>query len=180
MILRDFNGPGKWTALAVQARYAQYAARCYVEYPLQLQPKEYTRGETRWVYPIMDDVIDGIKTGDAACLIIGVEFIEEDQKFPFGANLKARTARALRQQVSLPKSLKIRIRKRVIAMLHAGNTPREYREYVKLLRKIGFSELWPNIEASAPRNNKYAMRYFNLLRAIHECSSSVSPITAKR
>lgn len=124
------------------------------------------------IYPIMYAVIEGIKTGDAACAIIGVELIEEDKKFPFGANIKARTARALRQ-AELSQSLVVRIRRRIIDMLQTGNTPREYREYVKLLRKVGFSELWPKIEANVPRSNKYAMRHFSYLRAIHERSPSV-------
>src|SRR5262249_39949375 len=126
----------------------------------------------RWVYPVMECVIEGIKAGDPACSVIGVEFIEEDGKFPFGAILKARTARALKR-AALSQSLIVRIRRRIAAMLEVGNTPREYREYVKLLRKVGFSEIWPKIEASAPRDNKYAMRYFNYLRAIHERWPSV-------
>jgi hypothetical protein len=51
----------------------------------------------------MDAVVEGIRAGDPACSTIGVEFIEEDGKFPFGANLKSRTARALRQ-ASLPQA----------------------------------------------------------------------------
>lgn len=86
----------------------------------------------------MDAVIDGIQAGDAACFTIGVEFIEEDKKFPFGSNLKSRTAWALRQS-GLSNALVVRIRRCVADMLQAGNTPREYREYAKLLRKIGFS-----------------------------------------
>ena len=172
MIQRDYNGTGKWTVDAVQARYSDYAARYCVEHPLAPSPKVYVEGEIRWTYPIMDSVIDGIRAGDAACLTIGVEFIEEDKKFPFGSNLKSRTARALRQS-KLPNALVVRIRRRVADMLQAGNTPREYREYAKLLRKIGFSELWPKIEANAPHHNKYAMRYFGYFRSIQERSSSV-------
>jgi hypothetical protein len=172
MIQRDYNGAGKWTVGAVRSRYTEYAARLSVERPVELSPQEHVRGEIRWVYPIMDAVIEGIKAGDTACSTIGVEFIEEDQKFPFGSNLKARTARALRQStLSLP--LIVRIRRRVTDMLKAGNTPREYREYVKLLRRVGFSELWPRIEANAPLGNKYAMRYYGYLRDVHERSPSM-------
>ena len=45
-------------------------------------------------------------------------------------------------------------------MLIAGNTPREYREYAKLLRRIGFRELWPRLDAGVPRGNRHAMRYY--------------------
>ena len=139
MQIRDYNGKGDWTAAAVQARYAELAGRYCVETPRSLAPVVCERGDVRWIYPIMDAVIDGILAGDPACAAIGVEFIEEDRKFPFGANLKARTARALRQSM-LSDALSTRIRRRIVDMLIAGKTPREYREYAKLLRKTGFGD----------------------------------------
>lgn len=173
MQLRDYNGSGQWSAVAVQMRYADYAARYSVE-PRPLAPKIYGRGDARWVYPIMEAIIEGILAGDPACAVIGVEFIEEDRKFPFGANLKARTARALRQSAR-SSALSARIRRRVVDMLIAGNTPREYREYAKLLRKTGFCELWPRLEAGVPRGNRYAMRYYRYFAAIHRRAPSVCP-----
>ena len=35
MILRDYNGTGRWTVDAVQARYTDYAARLEVECPFR-------------------------------------------------------------------------------------------------------------------------------------------------
>lgn len=172
MHIRDYNGKGDWTAAAVQARYAEFAARFGVEMPRSLTPIVYQQADVRWVYPIMDSVIDGILAGDPACAAIGVEFIEEDRKFPFGANLRARTARALRQS-TLPDALKLRIRRRIVDMLIAGNTPREYREYAKLLRKTGFSELWPRLDAGVPRTNRHAMRYYRYFEAIHRRAPAV-------
>jgi len=125
----------------------------------------------------MDMVIKGIEAGDVACMTIGVEFIEEDKKFPFGRTLKSNTARALRR-MHLPPNLVARIQGRVLKMLIAGNTPSEYHEYAKLLRKIGFERLWLEVEAGVPRSNKYAMRYFEYFRAIHECSPAV--VASKR
>ena len=173
MQIRDYNGSGHWSAAAVQARYADLARRHAIE-PRPLAPKTYERGDTRWVYPVMDAVIEGILAGDPACAAIGVEFIEEDRKFPFGADLKARTARALRQN-ALADGLSIRIRRRVVDMLIAGNTPREYREYAKLLRRIGFRELWPRLDAGVPRGNRHAMRYYRYFEAIHRHSPAVCP-----
>lgn len=173
MQIRDFNGPGHWSVAAVQARYTDYAGRYAVE-PRPLAPKIFERGDTRWIYPIMDAVIEGILAGDPACAAIGVEFIEEDRKFPFGANLKARTARALRRS-SPADALSIRIRRRVVDMLIAGHIPREYREYAKLLRRIGFRELWPRLDADAPRGNRHAMRYYRYFEAIHRRSPAVCP-----
>jgi hypothetical protein len=115
----------------------------------------------------METVIEGIRSGDPACSIIGVEFIEEDGRFRFGRILKSNAARALRQS-RLSNALTLRIRHRVVGMLLAGHTPREFREYAKLLRKIGFEDFWPRIEASIPRENKYAMRYFDYFRSIKE------------
>ncbi|TAG26042.1 MAG: hypothetical protein EAZ37_10405 [Burkholderiales bacterium] len=175
MILKDYNSNGKWAVEAVQARYANYVANIGIAQPLQLIPREHVQGEARWIFPIMDAVIEGIKTGDLACSRIGVEFIEEDQFFAFGANLKARTARALRQS-TLPQDLVVRIRARIVNMLRNGNTPREFREYIKLLRRVGFSELWPKIEVSSAHSNKHTAHYYNYLRAVHQhLPSVVSP-----
>jgi hypothetical protein len=162
----------------VQARYAGHAAQHSVT-PRLLAPKIYASGDTRWIYPIMDAAIEGILDGDPACAVIGVEFIEEDRKFPFGANLKARAARALRQ-TTLADALSVRIRRRVVDMLISGNTPREYREYAKLLRKIGFCELWPRLDADAPRGNRHAMRYYCYFEAIHRRAPAVCPSTSAR
>lgn len=177
MQIRDFNGSGLWSATAVQARHAEYARRYGVDTPHPVAPNVYERRDVRWVYPVMAAVVDGILAGDAACAAIGVEFIEEDRKFPFGANLKARTARALRQ-TTIPPALSARIRRRIVDMLIAGNTPREYREYAKLLRKTGFEELWPRLEADVPRANRYAMRYYRYFEAIHRRTPAVCPVAA--
>lgn len=175
MQIRDFNGSGLWSATSVQARHAEYARRYGVDTPHPVAPNVYERRDVRWVYPVMAAVVDGILAGDAACAAIGVEFIEEDRKFPFGANLKARTARALRQ-TTIPPALSARIRRRIVDMLIAGNTPREYREYAKLLRKTGFDELWPRLEAGVPRANRYAMRYYRYFEAIHRRTPAVCPV----
>ena len=172
MQVRDYNGTGRWSRNAIIERYAEYAARLSVSEPVDLSPREHVDGNRRWIYPVMDKVIAGIKSGDAACIAIGAEFMEEDGKFVFGATLKSQVARSLRRS-ELSNAVKTRLRKRIVSMLLAGNTPREYREYIKLLRKIGFAEYWPKIEAEVPRSNKYALRYFSYLRAVHLKDPSV-------
>jgi|GEM_PF-516235 len=174
MLIHDYNGKGVWSVEAVQGRYLEYCGRLGVEAPRELLPKIYKRPEATWIYPIMEPVIDGIKAGDAACAMLGVEFMEQDTRFPFGRVLKSNTARALRR-ADLSPALKARIRRRIAAMLAAGNTPREFKEYARLLRKVGFEELWPRMSATAPVGNKYAMRYFAYFRAIQERSASVVP-----
>ena len=172
METRDFNGSGRWAAESVKARYLDYAARLDVANPTELEPTVHTHGDDRWIYPIMESVIKGIRGGDIACAAIGVEYISEDRKFPFGASLKARTARALRQ-TELPQRLKTRIRSRIARMLRDGNVPREFREYAKLLRKIGFQDYWPKMAANPPSSNEHAMRYFRYFEAIVSGSPAV-------
>jgi hypothetical protein len=172
MEVTDYNGMGRWSAEAMRARYDEQAARLGVQKPLDLRPKEVARGNRRWVYPLMDAVISGIEAGDQACCVLGVEFLEEDAKFSFGANLKYRCARALRR-AELSEALSTRLRRRIVAMLLAGNVPREYREYARLLRTVGFENLWPRIEAGVPRQNKYVMRYFGYFELIHQGSPAV-------
>jgi hypothetical protein len=172
MPVRDFNGSGPWAAEAVALRYREYALRHGVESPRSLEPTRVTRGENTWVYPVMDQVVLGVKAGDAACIVLAVEFIESDLKFAFGANLKARAARALRS-ASVPAALATRIRRRVAEMLATNNTPREFREYVRLVRKLGVQEIWPRLLAASPNYNKYSMRHFSLLRAVQERNPSV-------
>jgi hypothetical protein len=174
MKVHDYNGTGKWAREAIVSRYLEYAARLGVEQPLLLKPVELVRGEEHWIYPVMDQVITGIHSGDAACVVIGVEFLEEDRNFPFGANLKSRTARALRQGEISP-SLAERLRRRIVSMLVEGNVPREYREYARLLRKIGFDKWWPRLSEQVPKENPYALRYFNYFRLVHERSAAVVP-----
>ncbi len=132
----DYNGDGRWSREAILARYGRYAAEMSVS-PRDLSPREHTDGRRCWVYPVMDQVIAGIDAGDRACIQLGVEFIEEDATFPFGRVLKSNTARALRR-APLSEAQKHRIRRRVFGLLEAGRIAREYREYAKLVRKIGF------------------------------------------
>ena len=111
----------------------------------------------------MEAVIGAIERGDKACIAIGIEFIEEDQHFPFGRILESNTARALRR-AELSREQVERVRERVVRMLLAGSVPREFKEYSKLLRRIGWGSSWPTIEQQIDRENPYVMRYYNYLR----------------
>ncbi len=131
----DYNGQDRWSRDAILERYAQFAADAGVA-PRNLSPREHTEWGRHWVYPVMEKVIEGIEAGDAACVRLGIEFIEEDAKFPFGKILKSNTARALRR-ASLSEEQGQRVRGRVLSMLRAGKVPHEFREYAKLVKKIG-------------------------------------------
>jgi hypothetical protein len=132
----DYNGEGPWSRHAILERYARYAKGLRI--PLRaLSPVEHTERGRHWVFPVIEKVIEGIEAGDPACIRIGIEFIEQDQRFVFGRILKSATARALRR-TTLSESQRQRVRDRVFAMLRAGNVPHEFREYAKLVRHIGF------------------------------------------
>jgi len=97
MTVIDYNGTGKWSRNAVKERYAGHARRFHVKAHAALIPYESEHEGTRRIYPIMDCVIEAIAANDAAAVEIGVEFIEDDQKFPFGKILKSNTPGALRR-----------------------------------------------------------------------------------
>lgn len=155
----DYNGGGKWSAQAIQDRYIAYATNLKVSPLLDLSPLTSEHSNRRWIYPVMDQVIEGIEQGDRACIEIGVEFIEEDERFPFGRTLKSKTARVLRR-ADLNSEQVARIRKRVVHMLIAGYVAREYQQYSRLLRKVGMGDWWPFIEEYANRDNPYVMHYY--------------------
>jgi hypothetical protein len=48
-------------------------------------------------------------------------------------------------------------------MLVAGIIPHEFREYYKLLRTIRVADCWPELHDGIPRNNPFAMRFYNAL-----------------
>jgi hypothetical protein len=163
MEVRDYNGEGKWSKAEIIRRYAQYCHELKVQHPIDLSPMEHVTGDVKWIYPVMDKVIPGIEQGDPACRRIAIEFIEEDSKFTFGKILKSNTARALRRS-ELTVEEQERIRRRLVAMLIGGNVPHEYKQYAKLLKKIGTSEYWNEIESQINRSNEYVMKYYNYLK----------------
>jgi hypothetical protein len=167
MEVRDYNGEGKWSKDEIIRRYLQYCRELKVQHPIDLSPVEPIQGEVKWIYPVMDKVIVGIEEGDVACRRIGIEFIEEDNKFDFGKILKSNTARALRRSV-LTVEEQERIRRRVVAMLIEGTVPHEYKQYAKLLKKIGIGQYWNEIENRINRSNEYVMKYYDYLKKAAE------------
>ncbi len=115
----------------------------------------------RWGSAVIVGHISGIaraiNRGDRNSIDFGIDFIEQDRGFPFGALLKCDIAKALRRCPSLTEAQIQRIRERVVGMLETGTVPREYREYSKLLRKVGIGPNWSRIEAATPRN-RFAQR----------------------
>jgi|SRR5215212_5679130 len=163
MKVNNYNGTGFWAVEEMLKRYEKYARHFGVTTMQDLRPLEYSKGDKRWVNPVMDKVIDGIEKGDPACAELGVEFIEEGASFPFGQILKSNTARALRR-ASLTEEQKERIRKRVVEMLCTGYLPREYRQYAKLGRKIGLGSWLSRVEREADMSNQWVLHYYNYFK----------------
>jgi hypothetical protein len=155
---RDYNGPDDWSLEAVRQRYRAHAQRLGQGPVEDLQVRRHREGLTEWIYPVMDSVIVGIRAGDLACIELGVEFVESGHRQPFGRTLHANTARALRRAALRPEHIK-RLRTRILRMLETGEVPHEYREYAKLLRRIGLGGEWPAVRRRVDESNPYVMRY---------------------
>jgi hypothetical protein len=157
----DYNGIEAWSVEGIRKRYKAYADEMGVD-AIQLVPSRHKEGERTWVYPLMEQVIERIEAGDRAAIEIGIEFIEEDEFFVFGMVLKSKTARALRR-APLTEKQQDRIRERLVVMMLAGNVPHEFREYKRLLRRVGLGSLWSTLDNGVDRNNEYVMRYYDYL-----------------
>jgi len=149
---------------AVQARYSEYCREYVVTSPSPPIPREHIEENKRWIYPVMEAVIEGIERGDKASIALGLDFIEEDAHFPFGKTLKSNTARALRR-ATLTTEQVLRVRKRVTNMLIAGQIPHEFREYAKLLRHVGLADFWLLIQRDAKVDNPFVQRFVQYFRA---------------
>ena len=157
----DYNGVGIWFAEAIQKRYTTYADALRAT-PSRLRLRRHTENGRTWVYPLMEQIISLIEAGDEPAIEIGIEFIQEDDYFVFGAILKSKTARALRR-ASLTSKQQTRIREQLVGMMLSAQVPREWREYKRLLRHVGLGLLWPSLEIGVNRENEYVMRYYNYL-----------------
>jgi hypothetical protein len=161
--VRDYNGSGPWSVSGVKTRYRQYCDLLHIANSRLPEAATHQEEDVVWIYPIMEDVIRGIEDGDAACIALGVDFVEQDSLFAFGKRLKSNTARALRW-AHLTEEQKERLRERIVTMLISGIIPHEMREYAKLLRVIGLGEHRERLERDIPRDNPFAMRFYNALR----------------
>ena len=166
MPVRDYNGDAEWSLESVGLRYGEYCRQLHLPTQRILRPRTHTNGETRWVYPIMEAVIDGIAEDDPACTELGIDFICESKSFPFGLTLKSKTARALRK-ASLTEVQLDRIRHRVVRMLLEGYLPQEYRFYSRLLPRTGLGQYKDALLSLAPRGHRMAKyaSYVQLLAA---------------
>ncbi len=159
---RDSNGEGKWSAASIAERYRVYCG-VLKEAHEELVVEFVREGEVTWVYPLMFTVIRLANLGDRAAIALALELIEENQHFPYGSILKTHAARALRRADLTDEQIE-RIRSRIVEMMAKGMVPREFREYAKLLRRIGMGNWWQRLEESVPRDNRFVMRWNQYFR----------------
>jgi hypothetical protein len=134
------DGQGLWMHEALRQRYSRY---CHA---FGVTPR-----------PLLS-----IPDYDLASAEIGIELMEEDGGFAFGRILKSNTARAL-LRCNLTESQKERIRTRVIAMLRRGFMPGEFRDYARLLRRIGVKAHREELLHGVDRTNPWAAWYVGYL-----------------
>src|SRR3954447_4287497 len=149
----DLDGIGRWTQDAIRNRYQQYC-RLFDIKPRALPPGDDWLSQRGFVASLLGAMIEGMKEGDLACAEIGIELIEEDGGFAFDRILKANTARAL-GHCALTDPQKERIRTRVIDMLARGFMPHEFRDYARLLRRIGVGMHRERLERVADRTDPW-------------------------
>jgi len=121
----------------------------------------------------MEGVISGIERGDLACIELGVEFVESGHQQPFGRILHSNAARALRR-ATLSSAQVDRLRRRILAMLVAGQVPHEFKQYAKLLRRLGLGEAWEQAKTQIDRSNPYVMRYARYFEACTKPDSATN------
>ena len=164
--VRDFSGQGRWSREEIERRFKSYA-KAFGTTGIELNPRVYEEGSTKWIYPLIEDVIDGIKQGDRACIELGVELIEDSDSMPFGMILKSDAAKALRHSADhLSEDHRRRIRKRVADMLIEQYMPREFVQYVKLARTVGFAEELDRVRSEADLSNRWVRHYLERLTGI--------------
>jgi hypothetical protein len=162
MEVRDYNGQGKWISDEILKRYSVYCNDLNILESINLLPSIHTDHDVQWIYPVMYKVIQGIEKGDQACKLIGIEFIEEDQKSAFNRHIKVDTLRALRR-ANLDQKDKDRIRSRLIDLILSSRIPHQYREYAKLLKKVGFGDRLEEIQEKANKDNPTIMKVIRSL-----------------
>lgn len=162
--IRDYNGKGRWSRESVEGRFKSYS-KSFGTTIGKLEPRIYEEAGVRWIYPLAEAVEEGIKKKDPACIELGVELIETSESMPFGMILKSNAARALRRQATrLTPDQKDRIRKRVAEMLIAEYMPREFLQYVKLAKEVGFGDETGRVETEADLGNQWIRHYLERLR----------------
>lgn len=160
----DLNGAGEWSLDGIRHRYARYAEDLGVSLPRQLEPLRAAQGARQWIYPVLEQVLVGLKEGDPACVAIAVDLVCSDERFTFGKIFKDKAARGLRD-AELADEQVGRIRQHAIYQLEKGFVGPEFRTLAQLVRRIGLGELRERVLRVKPVGPRVAnyVRYFGSL-----------------
>lgn len=170
--IHDYNGKGRWSLEAVESRFKSYSKSLGTTINT-LEPRIYEEGSVKWIYPLAEAFVEGIEKHDPASIELGIELIEDSASMPFGMILKSNTARALRHSATLLTEEQCRrIRNRVGDMLISEYMPREFLQYVKLAKAIGFDDEVSRVELEADIENHWVRHYLEKLRG-HENRQTV-------
>jgi hypothetical protein len=161
----DLDGKAGWTVEELRRRYDRYCHLFNVD-PRPLPSGDDWPSRRGLVVSFMDAFIQGMKEGDIACAEIGIELIEQDAGFAFGRIMKANAARAL-ARCALTEDQKERIRARVVEMLIRGFMPHEFRDYARLLRRIGLAGHRERLERTFDPADPWAAWYVRYLTSEH-------------
>ena len=159
--IRDYNGKGRWSRESIIQRFAEYS-RSLGSSVGELEAVTYDDDSVTWIYPLAESVIKGIENRDRACIELGLELIEDSSSMPFGMILKSNTSRALRKAYdSLTHEQQDRIRRRVADMMITKYMPREFVQYVKLVKKIGFGDEIERVKSQADLSDRWVRHYLD-------------------
>lgn len=133
----DYNPSARWGVADVQDRYRALHRQLGGVDGFAPEPRCWTNAAgLTWVYNIMESVTDGVQLGDAACIELAVGYLEADLMHSGTGYLRERIARALRH-APLGDQQRERLRRLFVGQLRDGRMHKEYREYIRLFRRIG-------------------------------------------
>lgn len=157
----DLNGLGEWSLDGIRHRYARYAEELGVSPPRPLEPVRADQGSRKWIYPVVEQVLVGLKEGDLACVAIAVDLVCSDERFTFGKIFKDKAARGLRD-AELADEQVGRIRQHAVSQLERGFVGPEFRTLAQLVRRIGIGALRERVRRIQPAGPRVAnyIEYF--------------------
>lgn len=93
--LIDYNNSRTFSFDVVVARYAEFCRRRGVKEPIQFVPRKIGGPDKFYVYPVWNDVINGIRQGDPACVDLGIWCLSVVEPIPFGPCIRGGVVREL-------------------------------------------------------------------------------------
>lgn len=162
----NYNGEGKWSAESVIGRYRKLSLDVGGVGGFEPEPRTYVNyNGAKWIYNIMDSVVDGVQLGDKACIELSIDYINDCPMDPTTGYIRERMARSLKQSELLSIEQEKRLANIFICQLERGKIYKEFREYGKLFKKIGIEDYRNRIEVLQQSKKDYVSRAASKLLA---------------